>query len=307
MSLLKKWHFWAKMLDALNPKKYIGKYAPDEVGRFYDQHTDHFLQIYGEVIQAFRSTDVGQLLAYEADAMKLKPGMRVLDAGCGVCGPAIWFARHFGVCVEAITISNVQALKSRNNIDEKCLSHLVSVMQGDYHQLSSHYAPQSFDVVYFLESFGHAQNHAQVLNEVWKILKPGGLLYIKDLFEREALLPEQVPNIAREIKKINEGYRYHIADLYHIIRCIRQRGFVLSELKTIDLPLEEFENLAISNIFQEVFDIARIENWKEYIFPVDFFELKCLKPLNDIQFGNNKYFLQNHYYMQTQGRRQEDL
>ena len=35
--------------------------------------------------------------------------------------------------------------------------------------------------------------------------------------------------------------------------------------------INDFENLAISNEFQELTGIAKIDNWEEYIFPVDFF------------------------------------
>ncbi len=49
-----------------------------------------------------------------------------------------------------------------------------------------------------------------------------------------------------------------------------------------DLPnaaqLEDFENLTISNEFQELTGIARIHDWGSYVFPVEFFDLQCRKP-----------------------------
>ena len=98
----------------------------DAVGKFYDNTTDAFLQVYGEVIQAFRTKDVSGLLHYQASAMGLKPGMRLLDAGCGVCGPAIFFAKNYGVEVDAVTASEIQAEIAAKKIEAAGMSHLVT-------------------------------------------------------------------------------------------------------------------------------------------------------------------------------------
>lgn len=288
-------------------KEESDKFEPIEVGQFYNDQTNNFLKVYGEVIQAFRTTDISKLLDYQIESIGLEKGQRVLDAGCGVCGPARYFAKHANVEVEAISISEDQVQKSRKYIEEEGLSDKVKVKQGDFHQLQNYYESDSFDVVYFLESFGHAKNHEEVLNSAWGMLKPGGTLYIKDLFIKEAAVPSLKGDIEREISNINEAYRYNVADLYAVLKWMRKKGFILSSVKTIDLPLEDFENLTISNDFQELTGINKIENLQEYIFPVDFFEIKCYKPWNALEYGNSRYFLQNLYYMQVHNRKQEEL
>lgn len=283
------------------------KHTAEDVGNFYNDQTDNFLKVYGEVIQAFRTTDVAKLLDYQIGAIGLEKGQRVLDAGCGVCGPARYFAKNAEVHVEAITISKDQVEKSKKYIDLEGLQDKVNVTHGDYHHLQDYYESDSFDAVYFLESFGHAKDHEEVLNSAWGMLKPGGTLYIKDLFVKEAAIPSLKNDIEREVNNINKAYHYNVADLYEILHFIRKKGYILSSLKTIDLPLEDFENLTISNDFQELTGINKIENLQEYVFPVDFFEIKCMKPWNALEFGNSRYFLQNLYYMQVHNRKQEEL
>ncbi len=278
-----------------------------DVGHFYNEQTHNFLKVYGEVIQAFRTTDVSKLLDYQIESIGFEKGQKVLDAGCGVGGPARYFAKNAGVQVEAITISAEQVSKAKEMNEEAGLSDNVNVTHGDYHQLQKYYASDSFDVVYFLESFGHAADHEEVIHSAWGMLKPGGTLYIKDLFLKEAAIPSMEKDIAAEAENINKAYRYNIADLYEILRIIRKKGYILSSVKTIDLPLEDFENLTISNDFQELTGINKIENLQEYVFPVDFFELKAIKPWNALEYGNSRYFLQNLYYMQVHNRKQEEL
>lgn len=283
------------------------EHSTSDVGEFYNTYNDKFLQVYGDIIQAFRTHDVAKLLDYQIEAMGLKPGMKVLDAGCGVCGPAIYFAQNVGVEVHAVTISKEQYEQAQKRIKDAGVEDKVFVYHGDYHELESVIGSSDFDVVYFLESFGHSPYHHRAIDSAWRVLKSGGLLYIKDLFRREPLLEEHRSKIEREIVKINEAYRYNIADLYEVLHHLRKEGWILSKFKTIDLPLGEFENLTISNEFQELTGIAQIESWDDYVFPVDFFEVFCIKPEFDLSNGLDKFFLQNLMYMKIHGKKQEDL
>ncbi|MGE0636369.1 MAG: cyclopropane-fatty-acyl-phospholipid synthase family protein [Bacteroidia bacterium] len=280
-------------------------HQPADVGKFYNDYNDKFIQVYGQVFQAFRTHDVSKLLDYQIEAMQLKRGMKVLDAGCGVCGPAIYFAQRTGVEVHAVTISEEQYKQSLENVKKAELENKVFVYLGDYHQMESVIKMKDFDVVYFLESFGHSPYHHKAIDAAWTMLKQGGLLYIKDLFRREPLLEAHAPKIEREIKKINEAYRYNIADLYLVLKHFRTKGWIISKIKTIDLALEDFENLTISNEFQELTGIAKIESWDDYVFPVDFFELHSIKPQFNLENGLDKYFLQNLMYMKVREKRQD--
>ncbi len=282
-------------------------HSTKDVANFYNEYNDKFLQVYGEIIQAYRTQDVSKLLDYQIKAMQLKPGMKVLDAGCGVCGPACYFAEKAGVSVDAITISEEQVTKANEKIKQKALKDRVVIKLGDYHELPNIFPNETYDVVYFLESFGHSPYHHKAIDAAWKVLKPGGMLYIKDLFRREPLMPEHAPKIEREIKKINAAYRYNIADLYEVLKHIRKAGWIVNAIKTIDLGLQDFENLTISNEFQELTGIAKIESWEDYIFPVDFFELILIKPHFKLENGLDKYFLQNLMYMQVHGKKEEEL
>ena len=116
---------------------------------------------------------------------------------------------------------------------------------------------------------------------------------------KESKAAEAKIEFSYEVDRINEAYRYQVSDLYEILKIIRKMGFIVNFVKTIDLDINDFENLAISNEFQELTGIAKIDNWETYIFPVDFFEIKFTKPIHDLSDGLNKYFLQNLYYLQV--------
>ena len=278
-----------------------------DVATFYNEQTDNFLKVYGTVIQAFRTKNIRTLLDYQIKAIGLKQDVKALDAGCGVCGPAVYFAQQTNCHIEALTISGVQVEKAKLTISEAKLEGKVHVREGDYHTLEKYYPANHFDVIYFLESFGHALNHERVLDSAWKVLKPGGLIYIKDLFIKKALHKAMEQGIEKEIGNINAAYHYNVPELNTILDYVRKKGYILSSLKTIDIPLEEFENLTISNDFQELTGINKIDHLRDYVFPVDFFELKLMKPSMDVNSGNSRYFLQNLYFMQIEHWKETDL
>jgi cyclopropane fatty-acyl-phospholipid synthase-like methyltransferase len=278
---------------------YDGSHA-QSVGRFYDEHHDAFMKVYGPVIQAFRTKDVSDLLNYQMKSIGFQPGQRALDAGCGVAAPAIHFARHAQLQVDAITISKTQCRIARQNVAAAKLESRIVVAEGDYHKLTDYFPEGVYDVVYFLESFGHSKAKRRLVETCWVMLKPGGTLYIKDLFRRIPLRPEHSERINREIRKISQVYHYEVGDLNAVLDDLRRTGFMVSLVKSIDLNLDDFEDLAISNEFQELTGLGLIENWSEYVFPVDFFEIKCIKPQFNLEERLDRHFLQSMYHRQGQ-------
>jgi len=280
------WAFFGKRKQTLARKPHAETGAlpppaaatPRDVAEFYDQHTDKFLEVYGEIIQAFRTNRVTDYLDYTMRNAELKDGQRIIDAGCGVGGPAIHFARQLEVHIEGVTISPVQARQAKEKVKANNLADKIHITCADYHDINKIFEPGSFDRVLFLESFGHSDDKDRLIGSAWQVLQPGGILYIKDLFERAHPNPEDGARISRIVRDINDNYRYNIADLNRVLTRIRQIGFILQFVKTPEVEIDQFEHLSISLKFQELFGIGHIESWEDYVFPVDFYEIKCRKP-----------------------------
>jgi cyclopropane-fatty-acyl-phospholipid synthase len=64
--------------------------------------------------------------------LALKPGMRLLDVGCGWGGMAMHAAEHYGVSVVAATLSRQQAEWGRKAAAERGLADLVDIRFSDY-------------------------------------------------------------------------------------------------------------------------------------------------------------------------------
>lgn len=124
---------------------------------------------------------VGGLEATKAfeEFMGLKAGMRVLDVGCGIGGPARYFASEHGVRVTGIDLTEefVRAANSLTN-----LVHLESVAtfeQGS--ALAMPFQPETFDAAYMFHVGMNIADKNALFLDVARVLKPGARFSIFDL------------------------------------------------------------------------------------------------------------------------------
>lgn len=161
-----------------------------DTGAFYDRWTELFLAGSGPVFQAgiLRTGDPPREVPEHsvvvlAERAGLRDGDRVLDAGCGVAGPATIIAHHFpAVVVDCVTNSYRQAAIARRRIVEVGLEDRVRVHLADYQILP--FRSARFDKVLFLESTGYATDLVATYREAHRVLEPGGSVYVKDVFTK---------------------------------------------------------------------------------------------------------------------------
>jgi cyclopropane fatty-acyl-phospholipid synthase-like methyltransferase len=242
-----------------------------EVGKYYDEWHDRYEEVYGDIIQAVRPSSDQELLEYLTKSIGLKPGMRIVDAGAGTCGPAVHFAKSIGVQVDALTVSSKQAQASSNRIEKEQVTELVNCRLGDYHELDLIYEHGYYDAVVFLESLGHAQDPKKVLNAACKLLKPGGFVYIKDFYPREtddSLLAER---INKTIDNINRHYVYNVLDLHETITTLRKCGMAILHIG----PLGFTDDTGVRIEFESKFNIEIFDGGE--FAPAEWLEIKCAK------------------------------
>ncbi len=270
----------------------IATNTPEKVAAFYNETTDKFLKVYGEIIQAFRTTNVEDYLKYTIESAGISNGMKIIDAGCGVCGPSSFIAQQLPeIKIDACTISEVQAKLGGEKLKEKNVEAQVKITLGDYHKLNELFENNAYDRVIFLESFGHSNNKPKVIYAAWNVLKPGGKLYIKDLFIRESANDWEQVRINHICGQINAAYEYQIGDLYEVVSAIRKQGFIISFIRPPQVDLTSFEHLTISNDFQNLFNIGKIDSWDDYVFPIDFFEILAEKPAFSLEEQKHLYHM----------------
>ncbi|KAL2537833.1 24-methylenesterol C-methyltransferase 2 [Forsythia ovata] len=105
------------------------------------------------------------------DLLNVKPGARILDAGCGVGGPMRAIAAHSGANVVGITINEYQVKRARTHNRKAGLDKQCEVVCGNFLQMP--FADNSFDGAYSIEATCHAPKLEEVYSEIYRVLKPG--------------------------------------------------------------------------------------------------------------------------------------
>lgn len=105
---------------------------------------------------------------------------KVLDAGCGVGGSAVFIAAATGAKVTGITLSEKQVVHANKNAIAKKITKLVDFKLMDY--CATDFPAESFDVIWGCESICYADNKETFIKEAWRLLKPGGRLIVADGF-----------------------------------------------------------------------------------------------------------------------------
>ena len=107
------------------------------------------------------------------EKLRLGPGDRLLDVGCGWGGMVRYAARR-GVSATGVTLSEQQAAWARQEIVEEGLTALAQVRHGDYRDV----AETGFDAVSSIGLLEHigVRNYPSYFGFLQSRLRPGGLL-----------------------------------------------------------------------------------------------------------------------------------
>lgn len=117
--------------------------------------------------------------------LRLQPGERLLDIGCGWGGLTIYAAKKYGVFVLGITLSKNQAAYASEWIARSGLAGQASVRLQDYRDLEA----GSFDKIVSVGMFEHVgvKHLPEYFSQAYRLLKPGGLFLNHGISRRPAV------------------------------------------------------------------------------------------------------------------------
>lgn len=148
-------------------------------------------------------------------------GCRVLDAGCGVGGPATLLAQDYGALVEGVNIVGEQVTWARqfiagNGLTRQIRVHLASAMNLPFRSAA-------FDVVFCLEAAHCFADKPRFLREALRVLRPGGRLLFADI----------VGNSALPFVTWQPALGLHLVKAEDWLRMVRAAGFRIEEHQMI--------------------------------------------------------------------------
>lgn len=165
---------------------------------------------------------------YICRKLRVKPGERMLDIGCGWGGLMCHAAQNYGVIAHGVTLAEEQAAWVREKAAKLGLSDRVTVELNDYTAVKG-----QFDKISQIEMFEHVgiANHPTFFQTIHRLLKPEGL-YLhqattrvgKDSFKKK-----------RPELKVVTRYLWPGAEFDHI-------GMTLTNMERFGFEVHDVEN-----------------------------------------------------------------
>ena len=158
--------------------------------------------------------------------LRLRPGERLLDIGCGWGALVIHAAKHYGVHAHGVTLSREQLVLAQERIDRAGLQDRVTVELRDYRDLDG---VSSYDKVSSVGMFEHVglDNLPTYFAAVHRLLKPAGLFLnhgithdvegwketLSTQFINRYIFPDGQLDTVSNVQRVMEASRFEIEDV----------------------------------------------------------------------------------------------
>lgn len=134
---------------------------------------------------------IGRLLKLDSEIKQCK---KILDAGCGIGGTVVYFAKKFpDIKFTGINIVPDHIEMAKNLAKEKKVLSNTDFFVKDF--VDTDLSSNHFDAIYLMESSCYALQKQMLIGEMYRILKPGGILVITDVFRTLVELNPVLTNI----------------------------------------------------------------------------------------------------------------
>ena len=160
--------------------------------------------------------------------LDLRKGMNVVDVGCGIGGPMRRVVREAGVRVVGVNTSKVQLDKAKSLNAEAGLDHMVDYLECSFMDMGT-VPDDTFDRGYAIESTCHAPDKVGAFTEIYRVLKPGALLWGQEMCMTDRFDPHDKRHRAIKQELMRGIALADIATTDQVDRDLRAAGFEVLE------------------------------------------------------------------------------
>jgi cyclopropane fatty-acyl-phospholipid synthase-like methyltransferase len=167
---------------------------------------------------------IGRLLCLDD-----KKSMKILDAGCGVGGTSIYLAKKYPKSTfTGVSVTPGQIALAKKFAKERHIKNVTFLLSS---YLDTGVSDRFFDGVFALESLGYSRDIDGFVEEMHRVLKPGGRLVVVDGFRTNVLMNPVMQKFYDDLR-IGRGY-LDLPPLKEYQSYLEKRGFIDVTVKDI--------------------------------------------------------------------------
>lgn len=160
-----------------------------------------------------------------ADMLRLGPQHRVLEIGSGWGGPARFLAHTTGCHVTALDVQQemhdvATELTARAGLASRVTHVLGNALDHPLPNISGFEKSAGFDAVVSWLAIHHIPERPRLFKRLSAALKPGGRIYIEDLYERTPFAAADLPDVKHTIHGVS------MTSVEDYVREMREGGFI---------------------------------------------------------------------------------
>jgi sarcosine/dimethylglycine N-methyltransferase len=156
-------------------------YNSDDADNFYFDvwgGEDIHIGLYESADEDIAAASQRTVEALAARLSNLSAASRVIDLGAGYGGAARWLAQRAGCRVTCLNLSEAQNERNRELSRAAGLAERIEVRDGSFEHIP--FDDASFGIVWSQDSLLHSGSREQVLEEIDRVLEPGGEIIFTD-------------------------------------------------------------------------------------------------------------------------------
>eukprot|EP00977_Amphora_coffeiformis_P003225 scaffold597_cov176-Amphora_coffeaeformis.AAC.31 len=205
---------------------HLGYYSPEEMAKGYKKK--NFIQAKYDFIDEMMKFGGIDAKEYEST------GAKVLDVGCGFGGTSRYLAKR--LCaksdVTGITLSPKQVERGTELAAEQGVADNTNFMVMD--ALKMEFPDNTFDIVWACESGEHMPDKKAYINEMMRVLKPGGKFVMACWSQRDDSVVPFSKKDKRDLQYLYEEWTHpYFISIQDFKKLIDDTG-VMNEVKTAD-------------------------------------------------------------------------
>jgi sarcosine/dimethylglycine N-methyltransferase len=135
--------------------------------------------------------------------LTLNESSHVLDVGSGYGGPARYLVKTTGCKVDCLNISEVQIARTLRLNQQHGMADRIQVIEGSFEEMPIENS--KYDVVMSQDAILHSGNRHKVLEEVARVLKPGGEFIFTDPMQSDDCPPGVLAPVLERIHLASMG------------------------------------------------------------------------------------------------------